>query len=83
MVVGFEEHGFMVAAKHMPDTCTDCPFWLTDLEMQEDGMCFLTGEVIPTPERTCDTKVMGNCPILPLNRLKKKKTGKEKKQWRT
>lgn len=67
----------------MPDTCTDCPFWLTDLEMQEDGMCFLTGEVIPTPERTCDTKVMGNCPILPLNRLKKKKTGKEKKQWRT
>jgi hypothetical protein len=27
MVVGFEEHGFMVAAKHMPDTCTDCPFW--------------------------------------------------------
>lgn len=59
MVVGFEEHGFMVAAKHMPDTCTDCPFWLTDLEMQEDGMCFLTGEVIPTPERTCDTKVMG------------------------
>lgn len=76
-------HGFMVAAKHMPDTCTDCPFWLTDLEMQEDGMCFLTGEVIPTPERTCDTKVMGKCPILPLNRLKKKKTGKEKKQWRT
>lgn len=30
-----------------------------------------------------DTKVMGKCPILPLNRLKKKKTGKEKKQWRT
>lgn len=76
-------HGFVVAAEHMPDTCTNCPFWLTDLEMQEDGMCFLTGEVIPTPERTCDTKVMGNCPILPLNRLKKKKTRKEKKQWRT
>lgn len=59
MIVGFEEHGFVVAAEHMPDTCTNCPFWLTDLEMQEDGMCFLTGEVIPTPERTCDTKVMG------------------------
>lgn len=70
MIVGFKEHGFMVAAEHMPDTCTKCPFWLTDLEMQEDGMCFLTGEVIPTPERTCDTKVMGNCPIVPLDRLK-------------
>ena len=46
MIVGFEEHGFVVAAEHMPDTCTNCPFWLTDLEMQEDGMCFLTGEVI-------------------------------------
>ena len=80
MIVGFEEHGFVVAAEHMPDTCTNCPFWLTDLEMQEDGMCFLTGEVIPTPERTCDTKVMGNCPILPLNRLKKKKTRKEKQK---
>ncbi len=29
------------------------------------------------------SKVMENCPILPLNRLKKKKTRKEKKQWRT
>lgn len=46
MIVGFEEHGFVVAAEHMPDTCTNCPFWLTDLEMQEDGMCFLTGEEI-------------------------------------
>lgn len=50
MIAGFKEHGFMVAAEHMPDTCTKCPFWLTDLEMQYDGMCFLTGEVIPTPE---------------------------------
>lgn len=83
MIVGFEEHGFVVAAEHMPDTCTNCPFWLTDLEMQYDGMCFLTGEVIPTPERTCDTKVMGNCPIIPLDRLREKNTGKEKKQWRT
>ena len=22
MIVGFEEHGFVVAAEHMPDTCT-------------------------------------------------------------
>lgn len=80
MIVGFKEHGFMVAAEHMPDTCTKCPFWLTDLEMQEDGMCFLTGEVIPTPERTCDTKVMGNCPIVPLDRLKEKIKGRRKKQ---
>lgn len=43
MIAGFKEHGFMVAAEHMPDTCTKCPFWLTDLEMQYDGMCFLTG----------------------------------------
>ena len=79
MIAGFKEHGFMVAAEHMPDTCTKCPFWLTDLEMQYDGMCFLTGEVIPTPERTCDTKVMGNCPIVPLDRLKKEehKEGEE------
>ena len=39
MIAGFKEHGFMVAAEHMPDTCTKCPFWLTDLEMQYDGMC--------------------------------------------
>lgn len=82
MIAGFKEHGFMVAAEHMPDTCTKCPFWLTDLEMQYDGMCFLTGEVIPTPERTCDTKVMGNCPIVPLDRLKKKNTRKEKNMSR-
>lgn len=37
MIAGFKEHGFMVAAEHMPDTCTKCPFWLTDLEMQYDG----------------------------------------------
>lgn len=54
-----------------------------ETEMQYDGMCFLTGEVIPTPEKTCDTKVMGNCPIIPLDRLREKNTGKEKKQWRT
>ena len=47
MILGFKEHGFVIAAEHMPDTCTNCPFWLTDLEMQYDGMCFLTGEVIP------------------------------------
>lgn len=82
MIAGFKEHGFMVAAEHMPDTCTSCPFWLTDLEMQEDGMCFLTGEMIPTPERTCDTKVMGNCPIVPLGRLKKKNARKEKSMSR-
>lgn len=82
VLAGFKEHGFMVAAEHMPDTCTKCPFWLTDLEMQYDGMCFLTGEVIPTPERTCDTKVMGNCPIVPLDRLKKKNTRKEKNMSR-
>ena len=34
MIVGFKEHGFVIAAEHMPDTCTNCPFWLTDLEMQ-------------------------------------------------
>lgn len=78
MIVGFKEHGFVIAAEHMPDTCTSCPFWLTDLEMQYDGMCFLTGEVILTPERTCDTKVMGNCPIIPLDRSREKNTGKEK-----
>ena len=66
MILGFKEHGFVITAEHIPDTCTNCPFWLTDLEMQYDGMCFLTGEVIPTPERTCDTKVMGNCPIVSL-----------------
>ncbi len=82
MIVGFKEHGFVIAAEHMPDTCTNCPFWLTDLEMQEDGMCFLTGEVIPTPKRTCDTKVMGNCPIVPLDRLRKKNTRKEKNMSR-
>lgn len=36
MIAGFKEHGFMVAAEHMPDTCTKCPFWLTDLEL---GFC--------------------------------------------
>jgi hypothetical protein len=82
MIAGFKEHGFMVAAEHMPDTCTKCPFWLTDLEMQYDGMCFLTGEVIPTPERTCDTKVMGNCPIVPLDRLKKKNTRQSRRNDR-
>lgn len=55
--------------------CEGCYFYGT---IDVDGR-----KVIPTPERTCDTKVMGNCPILPLNRLKKKKTRKEKKQWRT
>lgn len=80
MVVGFEEHGFVVAAEHIPDTCTNCPFWLTDLEIQEDGMCFLTGEVIPTPERTCDTKVMGNCPILQLKHTDYKNIVRIKKE---
>lgn len=35
-----------------------------------------------THERTCDTKVMGNCPIVPLDRLKKKNTRKEKNMSR-
>lgn len=42
-------------------------------------------ELMKKLQRLAERGVGGEkkCPILPLNRLKKKKTGKEKKQWRT
>ena len=32
MLANYEEHGFKITAKVMPDTCTSCPFWCLNLE---------------------------------------------------
>lgn len=84
MTANFDELGFIVAAECVPDTCTICPFWLTDMGLLKDGVCFLTGHTIPLLNGEGDRKVMDDCPILQLkhlgklDELKEKITGKEK-----
>lgn len=80
MIANFEELGFVVAAECTPDTCTICPFWLTDMEKLEDGMCFLTGHKIPLLDGEGDEKVMDDCPILQLKQTNYKEIARIKKE---
>lgn len=46
MTANYEEYGFEVIAKKLPEACTFCPFWLVNTETLEDGECYITGHVI-------------------------------------
>ena len=62
MLTNFEEHGFRVTARKLPESCTACPFWCVDLKNLEDGMCYLTGHMIKI-DGPQDTQRMDDCII--------------------
>lgn len=63
MLVNYEEHGFMVAADEIPESCTACPFWVIDMNETEEGMCYITGHII-TANGDHDKKRMDDCQII-------------------
>lgn len=73
MVTWFEEHGFVVAAEILPESCTACPFWLLDMATLGKGECYITGHIIDTYGQQ-DEKRMDDCPIIQR---------KEEQQWTT
>lgn len=46
MTANYEEHGFEVIAKKLPEACACCPFWVVNTETIEDGECYITGHAI-------------------------------------
>lgn len=80
MTANFDELGFIVAAECVPDTCTICQFWLTDMGLLKDGVCFLTGHTIPLLNGEGDRKVMEDCPILQLKHTDYKNIVRIKKE---
>ena len=61
MVVNYKEHGFRIVAKALPESCTACPFWLTDMKTL-DAMCYITGRDVPSDPKWDEIR-MDNCPI--------------------
>lgn len=62
MVANYKELGFRVTAERMPESCTECPFWLLDMNTLETGVCYITGtEIILDGQQ--DEKRMNDCPI--------------------
>lgn len=61
MLANYEEYGFRVQAKTMPETCTACPFWGGSM-YELGGMCGITGTEDDT-SGTWDEKRMSDCPI--------------------
>ena len=75
MLANYEEHGFKITAKVMPDTCTSCPFWCLNLENCEKGICSITGtEIIADGPQ--DTKRMDDCPLEKENKNMKEELQK-------
>ena len=75
MLANYEEHGFKITAKVMPDTCTSCPFWCLNLENCEKGTCSITGtEIIADGPQ--DTKRMDDCPLEKENKTMKEELQK-------
>lgn len=63
MTPWYEEHGFMVTAEILPESCTTCPFWLLNMKTLEEGECYITGHTIETDGQQ-DEKRMDDCPII-------------------
>lgn len=80
MLANYEEHGFKITAKVMPDTCTSCPFWCLNLENCEKGICSITGtEIIADGPQ--DTKRMDDCPLEKENKNMKEELQKLIEQY--
>ena len=80
MLANYEEHGFKITAKVMPDTCTSCPFWCLNLENCEKGICSITGtEIIADGPQ--DTKRMDDCPLEKENKSMKEELQKLIEQY--
>lgn len=62
MTANYEEHGFEVRAKKLPEACTSCPFWLVNPETLEEGECYITGHIIAL-DGPQDEGRMNDCPI--------------------
>lgn len=81
MVANYEAYGFMVSARKVPETCTECPFWTFSSETLE-GMCYITGHIIATDE-VQDEKRMDDCQICKKenkrDRIRKEKKSEIKK----
>lgn len=60
MVVNYK--GFRVTAERMPGSCTECSFWLLDMNTLETGVCYITGTEIIL-DGLQDEKRMDDCPI--------------------
>ena len=63
MIVNYEEYGFKVTAKVLPETCTACAFWLVCTDTLETGICFISGHEIAIDGQQ-DIKRMDDCPII-------------------
>ena len=62
MTANYEEHGFEVRAKKLPEACTSCPFWLVNPKTFEEGECYITGHIIAI-DGPQDEGRMNDCPI--------------------
>lgn len=62
MIANYEHYGFKVTAEELLETCTACPFWLSDMKTLETGMCFLTGHEIAADGQQ-DEKRMDDCMV--------------------
>lgn len=62
MIAQYEEHGFIVTAAILPESCTSCPFWGIDMRSFKKGGCMITGTQISLDGQQ-DEKRMDDCPI--------------------
>ncbi len=61
MLTGYEDFGFHICAKVLPDACTACPFWWYSTA-DDTGMCAITGQRIKADGKH-DFERMSKCPI--------------------
>lgn len=61
MLANYEEYGFQVQAKTLPQACTACPFWEGNM-YEPGGMCGITG-IEDDTDGDWDKKRMSDCPI--------------------
>lgn len=60
------DYKIVVSAKHLPESCTACPFWSIDMNTLESGACLLTGTEI-LADGPQDEKRMDDCAIIERN----------------
>ena len=52
----------LIEADLLPDACTNCPYWRTDMKTLEDGKCSITGYAIKANGIQKEGR-MDDCPI--------------------
>lgn len=62
MLSNYEEYGFEITAKNLPEDCVSCPFWMTNMDGSSGGMCFITGREMGE-YGTWDRGRADDCPI--------------------